>query len=85
MAARLASRGHRVRVVTAGMRHLPRRKVRENVEILRPSFRRREDTCTVPEMALYVLTNVWTAVREARRWRPTSCTRTLRFPPARSR
>ena len=53
------------------MRHLPRREVRENVEIVRPaSFRRREDTCTVPEMALYVLTNVWTAVREARRWHP---------------
>ena len=53
------------------MRHLPRCEVLENVEILRPaSFRRREDTCTVPEMALYVLTNVWTAVREARRWRP---------------
>ena len=53
------------------MRHLPRREVREKVEILRPaSFRRREDTCTVPEMALYVLTNVWTAVREARQWRP---------------
>lgn len=53
------------------MRHLPKREVRENVEILRPaSFRRREDTCTVPEMALYVLTNVWTAVGEARRWRP---------------
>jgi glycosyltransferase involved in cell wall biosynthesis len=53
------------------MRHLARREVREKVEILRPaSFRRREDTCTVPEMALYVLTNVWTAVREARQWRP---------------
>ena len=71
VAARLASRGHQVRVVTAGMRHLPKREVRDNVEILRPaSFRRREDTCTVPEMALYVLTNVWTALREARRWRP---------------
>jgi glycosyltransferase involved in cell wall biosynthesis len=71
VAARLVTRGHQVRVVTAGMRHLPRREVREKVEILRPaSFRRREDTCTVPEMALYVLTNVWTAVREARQWRP---------------
>jgi glycosyltransferase involved in cell wall biosynthesis len=71
VAARLASRGHQVRAVTAGMRHLPRSEVRENVEILRPaSFRRREDTCTVPEMGLYILTNVWTAVREARQWRP---------------
>ena len=64
VAARLASRGHQVRAVTAGMRHLPRSEVRENVEILRPpSFRRREDTCTVYEKALYILTNVWTAVR----------------------
>ena len=71
VAASLVSRGHQVRVVTAGMRHLPQREVRERVEILRPaSFRRREDTCTVPEMALYVLTNLWTAVREARQWRP---------------
>ena len=71
VAARLAFRGHQVRVITAGMRHLPRREVRENVEILRPpSFRQREDTCTVPEMGLYVLTNVWTVLRQARRWRP---------------
>ena len=46
-----------MRVLTGGMRHLPRREVRDLVEVVRPfSFRRREDTCTVPEMALYLAT-----------------------------
>jgi glycosyltransferase involved in cell wall biosynthesis len=71
VAAKLALRGHQIRVVTAGMNHLPRREVRDRVEILRPqSFRRREDTCTVPEMGLYVATNLLPVLREARRWRP---------------
>ena len=71
IAAKLALRGHQIRVVTAGMDHLPRREVRDRVEILRPrSFRRREDTCTVPEMGLYVATNLLPVLREARRWRP---------------
>lgn len=71
VAARLAIRGHQLRVITAGMRHLPRRETRDGIEILRPeSFRRREDTCTVPEMALYIATGLLPVVREARRWRP---------------
>jgi glycosyltransferase involved in cell wall biosynthesis len=71
VAARLACRGHKVRVLTAGMRHLPRREVRDQIEILRPrSFRRRKDTCTVPEMGLYLLTNLVPVLREARSWRP---------------
>lgn len=71
VAAKLALRGHQIRVVTAGMDHLPRREVRDRVEILRPrSFRRREDTCTVPEMGLYVATNLLPVLREARRWHP---------------
>ena len=53
------------------MRHLPRREVHQHVEVLRPpSFRRREDTCTVPEMALYLATSLWPVLREARNWRP---------------
>jgi glycosyltransferase involved in cell wall biosynthesis len=71
VAERLACRGHKVRVLTAGMRHLPRREVRDQIEILRPkSFRRRKDTCTVPEMGLYLLTNLLPVLREARSWRP---------------
>jgi glycosyltransferase involved in cell wall biosynthesis len=71
VAASLARRGHHVRVLTAGMRHLPRREMQGQVEVLRPaSFRRREDTCTVPEMALYLATSLLPVLREARRWRP---------------
>ncbi|HEY5704580.1 MAG TPA: glycosyltransferase family 4 protein [Terrimicrobiaceae bacterium] len=71
VAASLASRGHDVRVLTAGMRHLPRREMRDQIEVLRPeSFRRREDTCRVPEMALYVATSFLPVLREARKWRP---------------
>ena len=71
VAASLARRGHEVRVLTAGMRHLPRRETRDRVEVLRPpSFRRREDTCSVPEMALYLASNLFPVLREARNWRP---------------
>jgi glycosyltransferase involved in cell wall biosynthesis len=71
VAAGLVRRGHEVKVHTAGLAHLPAREVRDGVEILRaPSFRRSEDTCSVPEMALYILTNVLPAWRFARRWKP---------------
>lgn len=65
VAKELARRGHEVRVLTAGMSHLPRRFDDEGVEVIRiPSFRRREDTCTVPEMALYLLTSFFPALRK---------------------
>jgi glycosyltransferase involved in cell wall biosynthesis len=71
VAASLARRGHEVRVVTAGMRHSPRREIHGQIEIVRPfSFRRREDTCTVPEMALYLATGFLPVLRESRKWRP---------------
>jgi len=71
VAAGLARRGHSVRVLTAGMRHLPRREMHDQIEVLRPeSFRRREDTCSVPEMALYLATSFGPVLREARNWRP---------------
>lgn len=71
VAEALARRGHEVRVHTAGLRHLPRRETRRGVEIWRAeSFRKSEDTCTVPEMALYLLTNFIPALRLARDWRP---------------
>jgi glycosyltransferase involved in cell wall biosynthesis len=71
VAAGLVRRGHEVKVHTAGLTHLPAREVRDGVEILRaPSFRRSEDTCSVPEMGLYILTNVLPALRLAKRWKP---------------
>lgn len=71
VASGLAGRGHEVKVVSAGLRHLPRRAVIDGVEVLRPeSFRRREDTCSVPEMALFLLTAFLPALRLCRCWRP---------------
>jgi glycosyltransferase involved in cell wall biosynthesis len=71
VASSLARRGHAVRVLTGGMRHLPRHQVLDKVEIVRPfSFRRREDTCTVPEMALYLATSLLPVLKEARNWLP---------------
>ena len=67
----LASRGHDVRVVTAGLKHLTRETTINGVRILRPeSFRRREDTCSVPEMALYLATAFLPALRLCREWKP---------------
>ncbi len=67
----LAGRGHSVRAVTAGLSHLPSIEERNGVRILRPqSFRQREDTCSVPEMALYLITAFPTALREAWSWKP---------------
>jgi glycosyltransferase involved in cell wall biosynthesis len=71
VAKELARRGHEVRVITAGMPHLPRQFNDEGIEVYRErSFRRREDTCTVPEMGLYLLTNFLPSLRQARDWKP---------------
>ncbi|CAN5786376.1 glycosyltransferase [soil metagenome] len=71
VAAGLVQRGHEVRLVTAGLKHLPRRETQDGVLLLRPeSFRKKEDTCTVPEMGLYVATALLPILREARQWRP---------------
>ena len=67
----LVRNGHEVRVVSAGLRHLPREAVVNGVTVLRPpSFRRREDTCSVPEMALYLLTSFFPAWNLCRTWKP---------------
>ncbi len=67
----LAARGHEVRFVTAGLRHMPREETICGVRVERPpSFRRREDTCSVPEMALYLATSFLPALRICREWKP---------------
>lgn len=71
VAAGLVRLGHEVKVMTAGLRHLPALEMRDGVEIHRAeSFRKSEDTCSVPEMALYLLTNILPAWKLARAWRP---------------
>lgn len=69
--AGLVRRGHSVRVHTAGLKHLPDHEIVDGVEVFRTrSFRRKEDTCTVPEMGLYVVTNVLPTIGHIRRWKP---------------
>lgn len=69
--AELVRRGHQVRVQTAGMRHLPSSEMVEGVEIFRTeSFRKKEDTCTVPEMALFLLTSLGPTLKHIRQWKP---------------
>ncbi len=69
--AGLVARGHEVRVQTAGLRHLPGRETVDGVEIFRtPSFRKREDTCTIPEMALFLITSFFPTLRHIREWQP---------------
>ena len=71
VAAKLSERGHQIRVLTARVENLPRREFSNGVEVRRIlSFRRKKDTCTVPEMGLYVLTGLFPAWNLARRWRP---------------
>ncbi|MDB6151610.1 MAG: hypothetical protein JWL90_63 [Chthoniobacteraceae bacterium] len=71
VAEELARRGHEVRVQTAGMRHLPPREVIEGVEVFRrESFRRREESCSVAEMALYLITSFLPTLGHLRSWRP---------------
>jgi len=69
--AGLVRRGHLVRVLTAGMSHLPKESVEEGMEVRRlRAFRRKEDTCSVPEMAAWVLAAIPAVLGEIRRWKP---------------
>ncbi|MGC1481222.1 MAG: glycosyltransferase family 4 protein [Chthoniobacterales bacterium] len=69
--AELVTRGHDVRVQTAGLKHLPAREAVDGVEIFRTqSYRKKEDTCTVPEMALFLMTSFAPTLRHVREWKP---------------
>ena len=71
VAAALVERGHEVRFVTAGMPHLPQRSMVEGVEVIRVrAKRRREDTCSVFEMMLWVMAALPVALRETWCWKP---------------
>lgn len=71
VASGLVRRGHQVRILTAGMPHLPMESVEEGVEVRRlRAFRRCEDTCSVPEMAAWVMRAIPAAISEVHRWKP---------------
>lgn len=67
----LGARGHEVRVVTAGLGSSTTREMCGGVDVLRPaSFRKKPDTCSVPEMALYLATSFFPAWAICREWKP---------------
>ena len=67
----MVKRGHAARVQTAGMKHLPGHETINGVEVFRTeSFRKREDTCSVVEMGLFLLTSFRPTLRHIRAWKP---------------
>ena len=67
----LVARGHLVRVVTAGMSHLPRSRDEAGVQVLRPwCLRKAEDECRVHEMAAYLVQAAPQVIRQVSLWRP---------------
>jgi glycosyltransferase involved in cell wall biosynthesis len=71
VAAGLVRRGHEVRVQTAAWGQLPKRELRDGVEIFRSfAFRRRAEACSVPEMGAYVVTSFVPTLRHLQQWKP---------------
>lgn len=67
----LAERGHAVRVQTAYFRGLPRVEDRDGYKIYRSrSLRRHAHTCSVWEMAAFIVTNLLPSLRHAWGWKP---------------
>lgn len=67
----LAERGHAIRVVTSHVRGLPRREIRDGVEIVRMfAGRTRFDACSPLQMASYLPTAAGRTLFDAWSWRP---------------
>jgi glycosyltransferase involved in cell wall biosynthesis len=71
VAEQLVLRGHEVRVQTAALGWRSTRETIDGVDVFRTaSLRRKPDTCTVPEMGLYLLTSFRPTLRHIREWKP---------------
>ncbi len=71
VAEQLVARGHEVRVQTAALGWRSTRETIGGVEVYRTaSLRSVPDTCTVPEMGLYILTSFRATMRHLREWKP---------------
>jgi glycosyltransferase involved in cell wall biosynthesis len=71
VAEALAARGHSVRVQTAALGRRSSRETVGGVDVFRTaSGRRRADSCTVAEMALYCATSFLPTLRHIRTWQP---------------
>lgn len=67
----LGARGHEVWVHTVHYGDLPKQEQRDNLRIQRSfGFRRRQDRCSVPEMAGYLIGAFWPCWRLAKRFQP---------------
>ncbi|MFV0337637.1 MAG: glycosyltransferase family 4 protein [Chthoniobacterales bacterium] len=67
----LVKRGHDVKILTGGISSLEKRELQNGIEIHRvTAFRRTMDTCSVPEMGLWLLFSASKALRLIRAWRP---------------
>ncbi|MEO6845853.1 MAG: glycosyltransferase family 4 protein, partial [Chthoniobacterales bacterium] len=67
----LSARGHEVRVATTGMKHLAATEEINGVTVHRfECSRRREDTCSLPEMAFYLARTFFPTLRLVREWKP---------------
>ncbi|MEO8206559.1 MAG: glycosyltransferase family 4 protein [Chthoniobacterales bacterium] len=67
----LSAQGHEVRVAASGMKHLPAQENINGVTIHRfECLRRREDTCSVPEMVFYLTGTFFPTLRLVREWKP---------------
>ncbi|MFV0416528.1 MAG: glycosyltransferase family 4 protein [Chthoniobacterales bacterium] len=67
----LAERGHEIKVLTGGVSSLPKKEIQSGIEIRRVrAFRRTMDTCSVPEMGLWVACSAAPALRLIRAWKP---------------
>jgi len=71
LAEECAARGHEVRVQTSWIKGLDKREEHPRISVYRSfSFRRKADTCTVPQMFLFLITNFWPALWHAWSWKP---------------
>ena len=67
----LARRGHELRVVTSWVAGLPRVETRDGYQIFRYCcFRRFRHTCTIPEMAAFVVMTLLPSLSQARQFKP---------------
>ncbi|MFC1798238.1 glycosyltransferase family 4 protein [Thermodesulfobacteriota bacterium] len=68
---KLTQKGHLVRVQTSYARGLMKNEKRDGYQIFRSfSFRRRRDRCSVLEMAAFILTNFFPALKHVVLWKP---------------
>lgn len=67
----LAQRGHDIRVITAYVKGLPKIELKNGYQIFRIfSFRQRQETCTVWEMAFFLVFALYPALKQAITWKP---------------